>query len=295
MATSKVPWYVELADPFRLVYEDPPAGTGGASGGGDGTGGTGGGSSGGTGSGGTGGEPPKTFTQDQVNTMLAEDRRKHKQQNDETIKRLETLQRQAGLSEQQKTDLQKRIDEISAASLSKEELAAKEQQKLKDEHRVSLTAMTADRDSWRSRHDVAMIQRTLIDEAVRAEAISPEQVVAMLSPNTRVVEVLNAQGEPTGQYVPKIKFADTDKEGKPVTLELTGQEAVKRMKDDTNRFGNLFKGTAAAGLGTGRTDAARGGQGDNLENAANESPEKYRAMRKKMGMQTVRSSNKSSG
>src|SRR5438034_11110606 len=88
----------------------------------------------GEGEGGTGGTPPpKTFTQDEVNSFLAEDRRKHKVQTEKLINDLEGLKTSRGLSEKEKNELQTRIEELNQQVMTKEQLAEKEKKRLGDE------------------------------------------------------------------------------------------------------------------------------------------------------------------
>ena len=48
--------------------------------------------------------------------------------------------------------------------------------------------------------------------------------------------------------IAKVEFSDTDKEGKPVTLDLTIAEAVKRMSE-MDEYANLFKSEGTGGVG----------------------------------------------
>jgi len=86
---------------------------------------------------------------------------------------------------------------------------------------------------------------------------------------------MDDNGEPTGMLAPKVKFPDTDKDGKSVILDLTVTEAVKRMKELTDQYGNLFKGTAAGGIG-GSTVPTTGGKID-ISKMSQEDYEKNRA------------------
>jgi len=104
------------------------------------------------------------------------------------------------------------------------------------------------------------IERSLQDAAITGEAIQPRQIVSILGNTTRLTEVLGEDGKPTGRYAPVVTFNDQDKEGKPVTLELSPGDAIKRMRE-LPEYGNLFKGTAKGGLGEGGGAAgSRGGQ-----------------------------------
>lgn len=229
---------------------------------GDGSGSsTGGGSStdGGSGaSGAEGGAKNKTFTQDEVNKLLAEDKRKHQERVNKTVKDLETLKTSNNLTAKEKGDLQKRIEDLQSEVLTKEQLAAKEKEKLSKTYQKQIEEANRERDTWKNRFTHSTINQQLTSAAATNEAFDPEQIIALLRPSTDLIEEVGEDKNPTGNFMPKVKFDDQDETGKKVTLTLTPEEAVKRMKD-IPRFANLFKSTASGGLG-GSQSAARGGK-----------------------------------
>ncbi len=95
--------------------------------------------------------------------------------------------------------------------------------------------------------------------------------------HTRLVEDLDAEGRSTGEFIPKVKFNDTDAEGKPITLDLTAKEAVKRMKELPERFGNLFKSNLSGGLGGSQSVGNKPLDGERLKNM-----DEYRKQREKL-------------
>jgi hypothetical protein len=214
-----------------------------------------------------------TLSQKKVNAILAEEKRKNKEIIDRQVKELETLKKSRGLTEQEKTGLTARIEELQNTLLTKEELAVKERKKLEHEHKVALEQTTTERDTWKNKFVQSTIVRSITDEAVRAEAFAPNQIVALLEKNTRLAEVVDADGNPTGEFIPKVKMQDVDKDGKPLTLDLTVSEALKRMKDRADEYGNLFKSGVAGGLG------AAGGKSGKDVDPSKMSPEQYRLWR----------------
>ena len=72
-----------------------------------------------------------------------------------------------------------------------------------------------------------------------------------------------------------ISFADKDTEGKPVTLELSPQDAVKRMSE-MDQYLNLFKGDGSGGLGA---SSRPGGKPADIVELSKD-PKKYRQARK---------------
>ncbi len=222
---------------------------------------------------------PKTFTQEQVNKMLAEHKRNLQKTVDTQVKELETLRKSKNLTEKEREQLTTQIQGLNDSLLTKEELSRKEHEKVKGEHKRAVDSLAAERDDWKNRYTQSTITRTILDEAVGAEAYSPNQIVALLQGQTRLVEVLDETGSVIpGQYMAKVKMADTDKEGKPTTLDLTIKEALKRMKDRSDDFGNLFKSGVAGGLGDSKNRAT----GKDVD-PSKLGPAAYREYRKKRG------------
>jgi len=217
----------------------------------------------------------KLFTQDEVNKIMADNKRNLQKKNQELIGQLEQVKKAGNLSTEERKKLNERIDVLENEMLTKEELSKKEQDRLVRNHQKQLDEVTSERDGWRNRFTQSTITRSLTDAAATQNAFNPSQIVAILSPNTRLIEEVDSDGQPTGELIPKVKFPTVDKDGKPVTLELTVSESVKQMKDMDEYF-NLFKGEGTAGLGAGNTG---GGKKADIKTLASD-PLKYREARK---------------
>lgn len=220
----------------------------------------------------------KTFTQDQVNKILAEDRRKHKAQVDKHVAELEQLKRSKSLNDQERTNLTTKIEELQNSVLTKEQRAAKEQEKLKKDLETTTQQLTADRDGWKNLFHKTQIKQAITSEAAAHKAFDSDALIAILGPSTRLVEMHDDNNQPTGEFVPKTKFKDRDKEGKDVVLDLTIPEVVTRMKE-LPKYGYMFETTAAAGVGANR-QAGRGGEVDPSAMTTTQ----YREWRKKQGL-----------
>lgn len=198
----------------------------------------------------------KLFTpeqQDAVNKIVAEERRKIEGKVAKQVQELETLKKSRNLSDADKATLTSQIDELKATVMTKEQLAAQEKDKLTKESKEREGKLVADRDRYKNLYETSTITRSIVDEAVVAEAFSPSQIVALLQGKTRLAEVTDGDGNPVvDEHVTKVKLSDKDKEGKPVTLDLTVAEAVKWMKDKPE-YANLFKSNLAGGLGASRS------------------------------------------
>ena len=250
---------------FRFVYE------------GDGEGGTG---EGGTGDAGSAGDAGKiTMTQDELNKMMADNRRKLTKQNEDLVTQLKKLRDETRMTQENRDDLEKRIEQLQEQYMSKEELAKREAEKQSKKHQSEVETLTGDRNRWQGMYADATIKRSLTDAAVSGEAVRPDQIVAILGGSTHLSEVLDSTGQPTGQFRPVVKFTDINDSGENVTLELSPEDAIKRMKELPESYGNLFKGSATGGVG-GSSGAGGVEQTASFKELMKD-PVKYREWRKK--------------
>jgi len=219
----------------------------------------------------------KKFTQEEVNKFLAEDRRKAQKQREDLITQLSSLRETATLTEQQKKELEDRISNLQAEGQTKEQLQKGEIENLRKTLEKAQKDLGSERDAWRNRFTDAEITRAITDAAVEAGAFSPAQLVLLLKGNTRLVEALGEDGKPTGNLVPKITYEDVDKDNKPIKLDLAVSESMKRMVATPKKYGNLFKSTAAGGLGGSNAGGSSGA--DDGKPPINDAA-KYREFRK---------------
>jgi hypothetical protein len=264
--------YSELLKVWLTVFAegDGDGGQGGDKGGDNDGGDKGGDKGGGNGKEGKG----KVFTQEEVNRILAEDKRKHQTTLQKTLDELNLVKSKANLTDTERHELDSRIETLQNTLKTKEELAKSEIEKLTKKHGKVVDDLTLDRDSWKSKYTDSTIVRSITDAAVVTEAFSPEQIVAILKPKTQLAEALDEDGKPTGNLVPKVSFDTKDKDGKTVTLNLSPSDAVKKMSEE-ERYFNLFKGKGAGGLGG--TNKGKVGEGDIKKLA--QDPSAYRKAR----------------
>src|SRR5215471_259505 len=191
----------------------------------------------------------RRFSQQEVDRFLADDRRKTKAQTEKMIAELEQLKKSKNLSEKERADLSARIEELQNQVLTKEQLLEKERTRLQTEHRSELQREKDEKEGWRVRYTESTIVRSIMDAAIEAGAYSPEQIVNLLKSETKLVEDKDQEGNSLGSFTPRVKFRDTDAEGRTIYLDLTVIEVIKRMKELPDRFGNLFKANLSGGLG----------------------------------------------
>jgi len=218
--------------------------------------------------------PPPAFTQDQVNKFLAEEKRKWQATQQKTIGELTEIKNQLTTSDEEKASLAQKITEMETQLLTKEEIAEREKKKLENESKTKIDALQIERDKYRNQYSAYRIENEITQEAVKQEAFSPTQVVALLRNDTRLIPLVGEDKKLTGEFAAIVAVRSV-KEGKPVTLELPISDAVKRMKETPAEFGNLFKSTMSGGVGGGNVSGGNAG----LNSSDFKDPANYRKNR----------------
>lgn len=216
----------------RGVY-NPGEGAGAGAGAGDGSG--------------AGEQKPQVFTQEQVNQFIAAEKRKEQEKTKKLVEELNTLKQASGNSTQRVEELEGAIKTLEATYLTKEELAKRDLDKAQKEAKAAAEKLQSENEFWKNRFTGQLVSTALTQAAVANDAYAPEQILTLLGGQSKVQKVIK-DGKETGDFEVKIVFNDQDKDGNALTLELTPDAALKRMKELPKRFGNLFKG-AVSGLG----------------------------------------------
>ena len=221
-----------------------------------------------------------TFTQEDLNKYLADERRKsenkYKKANESLLDELGALKGKAALTQSERDELDGRIEHLQSQLMTKEELSKREKEKLAKEHESRLSEALKQQEHWKHQFTESTISGAITGKSVEYGVMTPQHMVAILRPNTRLVEVLSEDGKPTGQYTPLVKFYDNDEKGNAVTLDLSVDDAIKRMKEmDQHR--NLFKGEGSSGLGANTHSSNKS---SSILDLLKNDPEKYRRLRK---------------
>jgi hypothetical protein len=188
------------------------------------------------------------FTQADVDRMIKHRLRKADEEQKRVIGEMQALKARADLTREERTDFEKRLQQLNDTLLTTEELAAKERKRQEEQYTHQIQERDAEINRWQSLYTESTIQRSITDAAIQHKSFYPEQIVSILDRGTRLVEEL-VDGNPTGKLKPMVRFDDFDKEGKPVTLDLSPVEAVKRMTEMT-KYQNLFEGKGTGGVGS---------------------------------------------
>jgi len=211
----------------------------------------------------------KLFSQSEVDSMMAADKRRHKERADKAVAELEKLKEALTLTQKDRESLEEQIENIRSQYKTEQELAHERavQEKKNLENRVSQAEEFA--QTWKQKFDSQLKNTQLLEAATSGGAFNPSQLVTLLSRDATVVEEI-VDGKPTGAYKTVVKFDTRNEEGEPVQLMLTPGDAVARMKKDVESFGNLFTANIKGGLGGMRPQ--------------DEASEQVRAAEKNMGV-----------
>jgi len=101
---------------------------------------------------------------------------------------------------------------------------------------------------------------------------------------------VNEQGEETGRQVPKVRSTRKAEDGTVTEVFLTPEEAIVDMKNDPAKFGGLFRGNVAKGIGEGSNSSLAGEtQLDVSKISMEEYVANHEAISKQMGLKKRRS------
>jgi hypothetical protein len=213
----------------------------------------------------------KTFTQDDVNRIVAADRRKLEEALKKTEKQYQDLLASQSLTEQERKALQANLEMVQGQLRSKEEQLLLEKKQVEEAYAGKLQEMERKATHFETLYRDSTIDRALQDAAVKHEAWSPSQVVALLRGQTKMLEETDPKtGKLTGKYKPVVEMlALNTTTGETETKAYTPEDAVKKMKDTPDTWGNLFRSGVVSGIGAGTaTGGLTPGQGGKLDAAA---------------------------
>lgn len=216
--------------------------------------------------------------QEYFNSVVAEERRKLTAKNDQLITQLETQKNLTSTTAAERQTLEEKIADLKAEFQTKEQLSGAANEKTIKQLQAEVKKKDAEAITWRERHHKTLVDNSLTEAAVKGKAYNAKQVVTILRPLTRVVELANDKGEPTGEFETRVKLQTKDKEGQPVVLDLDPIQAVKQLAEMGEEYDNLFISPATGGLGSAnRGNAGNGGVVDRSKL----STEDYISQRKK--------------
>lgn len=220
----------------------------------------------------------KKFNQDDVNTMLAKEKRATQEIQKRLAAQLAEAKKDVKLTNEEKNILQQEINDLETKYMTVEERARQAAEKSQKQYEEDRESLVNERDTWQRRYTSATIDVEISKASALNKAVSAEQIGAILRPATKLTERVNEDGNPSGYFEPRVAFNDHDKNGKPITLDLSVPEAVKRMTE-LDAYGNLFVSGKTGGLGGLGNVGKRTGDIDIATIARTDSAQ-YRKLRK---------------
>ncbi len=223
---------------------------------------------------------PAVFSQDDVNKFLADDRRKHVQK----YEALETAYKEAlnnqTLTTEQRRALEAKLEDVQKTFRSKEQQLEHEKKQWEEKYQVETKDLQEKVVVWEQRYRQSLLDRELQDAATVNDAFSSSQIIALLRPMTQIIEEHDEQGKPLGKYSVVVDLQDIDtKTNEQIITRRTPSDAVKRMRELPQLFGNLFKANVVSGVGQGSATGS-GLSGNGRVDVRKLSAEQYMQLRK---------------
>ena len=229
----------------------------------------------------------KTNSQTEFDTHLAQQRRKYEAREAalqkaqrELATQLETQKTRKGLSEEERTGLQGRIDELESQFLTEKEKAERTAQKERDTSKQQVEQLTKERDGWLTAFQTEVVNNQITRAAANGNAHDVDQISAIVRPMIQFKEVVDEDGQKTGKLAPSVRFPDIDTKTKaPIVMEYTVDETVARMAE-MDKYANLFVDRKRSGIGGGKNTGGSPTGKPDLAKLAKEDPAAFRKLRK---------------
>lgn len=217
----------------------------------------------------------QTFTQAQVNTLLAENKRALRESNKALLAELETLRENKSLTDQEKESLNSRIDKLKAETTSKIELEKERAKKFESDLEKTRRESEKSVQAWQNRFFDQMINTSILSAASTHGAYNANQILKQIKGDTQVVQKRDESGKEMEEFEVVVNFSHLNSEGQPIVLQLPPAKALEKMKEDRANFGNLFKYDGKTGL-----DMKPGPTSQSVD-LAKMSPKEYQGYRRK--------------
>lgn len=210
-------------------------------------------------------KPGGKYTDDDLNRILAEDRKRTQRQASKSVQQLQTkieeLLQNNTLTAEQRDDLEATL---VSTKTEKEQLEVKTKKQEK-----ALTDAIARAESAEGRYKSSAISRALLDAAL-PKAVSPATA-------NLLVKELRDRASVDDNGVVTLKFKVTE-DGELVEKSITPDEAVEILESNVTEYGTLFKSSATGGAGLKGTDGMK--RKDGTVDVSQLSMEQYARLRK---------------
>lgn len=185
----------------------------------------------------------KTFTQDQVDQLMANHRKTLQAEVAKKAEELRLAQSQLNLTQEEKDALASRISDLESSLLTSKELADREKARLQKEKDEALSTAQSEAKAWKERHHNMLVSTALTQASVLEgqKAYNPAQIVTLFKQDTFVVESEN------GEFSVQMKIATKGSDGQVKVLTLSPNEAMKEIAANP-AYANLFEPVGKEGL-----------------------------------------------
>ena len=191
----------------------------------------------------------KTFTQEDLNKILAEDRRKHQAQVVKIQQTLEETLSSKTLASQEKEQLAQRVEELQRSQETAAQTAARERRESEQAAQKKIQDAEKTAQTWQSKWKEKTVAADLATAISGPEIFNPAQLEKILRDGVKLEQVRAEDGTMTDQYVTTVTFDDMDDMGNPKKSTMSPKDAVKRMQKLPNLYGNQFRANIAGGIG----------------------------------------------
>ncbi len=224
-----------------------------------------------------GGADEAKFTQEDLNKVLAEDRRKHQAQLVKVQQTLEETMQSKNLSVQEKEQMAAQLEEIQAQGRTREQQLAHEKKQAEENASKKVTEASKESQKWRERFTQQLIESRLSEAVSDGDIFNPGQLKQLLKSGVELEQVRDEQGRLSDVQEVFVRFEDRDAAGEPIQSKMLPVAAVKRMKQLSAVYGNQFRAGVVSGVGSGNGGGSAAGHGIDV---AKLSTEQYMRLRK---------------
>lgn len=239
-------------------------------------------------------DPQAMFDQDAVNKIVQDRLAKEKKKNEDKYKELESsyqgLLANESISTEERERLQTQLEDIQKRSRTTEEQAKHEKKELVEAHENQLQEYKEAATHWEAEYKGFLVEKSLLEAAIAHDAVMPSQILSIVSEWTKLVDVLDESGKPTGKLTPMVDLPDIEADsGEPTVTQRTPMDAIERLKELQS---NLFNSNAVSGVGgnstTGGTVPGADGVIDQSKMTTEQWMEAYKKDPTKLGLRARR-------
>lgn len=206
----------------------------------------------------------KTFTQEEVDKIVVKRNKAVKRELENVEKRYESLLKEQNLTKEAREGLEADLENVRKQMRTEKEQLQHEKRLAEEKYQTELAEANKQANFYKTQFETNEIKRALQDSAISSDAYEPSQIVTLLRDRTKLVDELDGEGKKTGRQIAMVEWEYENPETKQIELGFRKpEEVLKAMKEDTKRYGNLFKSNVAAGLGSGT--AGVGGRGGKVD------------------------------